>query len=42
MLHSNNSIIKHKTGLLNLVKVYGNVSQFCKIMGGIKRHVLQI
>lgn len=33
MLHSNNPIIKHKTGLLNLAEELGNVSQACKIMG---------
>ena len=33
MLHSNNPIIKHKTGLLNLAEELGNVSQACRIMG---------
>lgn len=33
MLHSNNPIIKHKTGLLNLAEELGNVAQACRIMG---------
>jgi len=33
MLHSNNPIIKHKAGLLNLAKELGNVSQACRVMG---------
>lgn len=33
MLHTNNPIIKHKTGLLNLAEELGNVSKACKIMG---------
>ena len=33
MLHSNNRIIKHKAGLLNLAEELKNVSQACKIMG---------
>ena len=33
MLHTNNPIIKHKTGLLNLAKELGNVSKACKVMG---------
>lgn len=33
MLHSNNPIIKHKAGLLNLAAELGNVSKACKIMG---------
>ncbi|MFT5702092.1 MAG: ACT domain-containing protein [Desulforhopalus sp.] len=33
MLHSNNLIIKHKTGLLNLAEELGNVSQACSVMG---------
>jgi transposase InsO family protein len=33
MMHSNNPIIKHKTGLLNLAEELGNVSQACRIMG---------
>ena len=32
MLHSNNPIIKHKIGLLNLAEELGNVSQACRIM----------
>ncbi|TMO69345.1 helix-turn-helix domain-containing protein, partial [Pseudoalteromonas aurantia] len=33
MLHTNNPIIKHKTGLLNLAAELGNVSKACKVMG---------
>ena len=33
MLHSNNPIIKHKAGLLNLAEELQNVSKACKIMG---------
>ncbi|WP_123324664.1 IS481 family transposase [Alteromonas oceani] len=33
MLHTNNPIIKHKAGLLNLAEELGNVSKACKIMG---------
>jgi len=33
MLHSNNPIIKHKVGLLNLAEELGNVSRACKVMG---------
>jgi transposase InsO family protein len=33
MFHSNNPIIKHKTGLLNLAEELGNVSQACRVMG---------
>lgn len=33
MLHTNNPIIKHKVGLLNLAEELGNVSKACKIMG---------
>jgi len=33
MLHSNNPIIKHKVGLLNLAEELGNVSQACRIIG---------
>ena len=33
MLHSNERIIKHKVGLLNLAEELGNVAQACKIMG---------
>lgn len=33
MLHINNSIIKHKAGLLNLASELQNVSKACKIMG---------
>ena len=33
MLHTNNPIIKHKAGLLNLAGELGNVSKACKVMG---------
>lgn len=33
MLHTNNPIIKHKAGLLNLAQELNNVSRACKIMG---------
>jgi ACT domain-containing protein len=32
MPHSNNPIIKHKTGLLNLAEELQNISQACKII----------
>lgn len=33
MLNTNDKIIKHKVGLLNLAEELGNVSQACKVMG---------
>ena len=33
MLHSNEKVIKHKVGLLNLAQELGNVSKACKMMG---------
>ena len=33
MLHSNEKIIRHKVGLLNLAEELGNVSQACRVMG---------
>lgn len=33
MLHTNNPIIKHKAGLLNLAEELGYVSKACKVMG---------
>lgn len=33
MIHTNNTIIKHKVGLLNLAEELGNVSKACKVMG---------
>jgi transposase InsO family protein len=33
MIHTNNPIIKHKTGLLNLAQELSNVSKACKVMG---------
>ena len=33
MLHSNQKIIRHKVGLLNLAEELGNVSKACQVMG---------
>jgi molybdenum-dependent DNA-binding transcriptional regulator ModE len=33
MINSNERIIKHKIGLLNLAEELGNVSPACKMMG---------
>lgn len=33
MMHTNNQIIKHKVGLLNLAEELQNVSRACKVMG---------
>lgn len=33
MLHTNNQIIKHKVGLLNLAEELQNESKACKVMG---------
>ena len=33
MLHTNDRIIKHKVGLLNLADELGNISKACKMMG---------
>ncbi len=33
MTHTNNPIIKHKAGLLNLTEELGKVSKACKIVG---------
>lgn len=33
MLHTNDQIIKHKVGLLNLAEELGNVSKACQVMG---------
>jgi len=33
MLQSNDKIIKHKVGLLNLAEELGNVSKACQMMG---------
>ena len=33
MIHSNERIIKHKVGLLNLAEELGNVSKACQMMG---------
>lgn len=32
MLHTNNQIIKHKVGLLNLAEELQNISRACKVM----------
>ncbi len=33
MINSNERIVKHKIGLLNLAEELGNVSRACKVMG---------
>lgn len=33
MLHTNDKIVKHKVGLLNLTDELGNISKACKMMG---------
>ena len=33
MLNTNNRIVKHKVGLLNLADELGNISKACKMMG---------
>ncbi len=33
MIHTNQKIIKHKVGLLNLADELGNISKACKTMG---------
>ena len=33
MIHTNEKVIKHKVGLLNLAEEFGNVSKACKMMG---------
>jgi molybdenum-dependent DNA-binding transcriptional regulator ModE len=33
MIHTNNPMIKHKAGLLNLAEELGKVSKACKVMG---------
>jgi hypothetical protein len=33
MIHTNNPIIKHKAGLLNLAQELNNVSRACPVMG---------
>ncbi len=33
MLHTNDQIIKHKVGVLNLAAGWGNVSKACQVMG---------
>ncbi len=32
MIHTNNPMIKHKAGLLNLAEELGNVSRVCQMM----------
>ncbi|GAK29435.1 hypothetical protein SLIQ_22385 [Serratia liquefaciens FK01] len=36
MIHTNNPIIKHKAGLLNLVEELNNVSRACKIIDSLQ------
>ena len=33
MIHTNDKVIKHKVGLLNLAEELGNVSKACQVMG---------
>jgi len=33
MIHTNDKVIKHKVGLLNLAEELGNASKACKMMG---------
>jgi len=33
MLHTNDKIVKHKDGLLNLADEVGNIAQACKTKG---------
>ena len=33
MIHTNDRIVKHKVGLLNLADELGNISKACKMMG---------
>lgn len=40
MYESNERIIKHKVGLLNLAEELGNVSQACKVMGLSRPQIL--
>jgi len=43
MIHTNNPIIKHKAGLLNLAQELSNVSKACKVMGFASLvHVYQV
>ena len=42
MLHTNNQIIKHKVGLLNLAEELQNVSKACKVMGVSRRYLLSL
>ncbi|SQE29797.1 Uncharacterised protein [Mannheimia haemolytica] len=42
MFYSNNPLIKHKTGLLNLAEELGNISQACKVMGNEPRYILSL
>ena len=42
MLESNQTIIKHKLGLLNLAQELGNVSKACKLMGYSRQQFYEI
>lgn len=42
MINSNERIIKHKIGLLNLAEELGNVSQACKMMGAVPSYFLSL
>ncbi len=39
MFYSNNPLIKHKTGLFNLAKELGNISNDRKLMVGMYRDI---
>ena len=36
MLHTNDKIVKHKVGLLNLADELGNISKACKMMVSVR------
>jgi hypothetical protein len=40
MIHTNNLIIKHKAGLLNLAEELGNISRACKVMAFHEIHFI--
>ena len=42
MLNTNEKIIKHKVGLLNLAEELGNVSKACKNNGAVPGYVLSL
>ena len=42
MLNTNEKVIKHKVGLLNLAEELGNVSKACQVMGLSRGYVLPL